>query len=62
MWGWSIWTRSACLTFRVEYTEDLTNWFPIITALPSVGLSTAYLTPAAPWHHPPLLAHPAGVK
>jgi len=44
------WSSEAGQTFRVEYSDDLTLWLPHITALPSSGLSTSYLTPATPFN------------
>lgn len=40
------WTSEAGQTFRVEYSEDLQNWFPVASGIPSGGLSTTYQTPA----------------
>ncbi len=42
------WTSETGQTFRVEYSDDLTNWLPHTTNLPSAGLTTTYLTPATP--------------
>jgi hypothetical protein len=42
------WSSEAGQTFRVEYSEDLAAWLPFTVGLPATGLTTAYLTPAAP--------------
>jgi len=46
------WSSETGQTFRVEYSDDLTLWLPHITALPSSGLTTTYLTPATPSNTP----------